>query len=433
MNTFTNKYPKLNNGNTANILFQQKKQSLHMYNTPVPPQTPIPTTKHYTLCSTPALMSSSSASALTAYKTIQQQHPTPQHQPPQHQPQQQYQQKKDIEISIDKDGNEFLLFDPYNVHNPPHEITKEEIEEILRTHGIPFPINNILFYQRAFIHKSYLKKPQAEYDALHMVEAQPPTTSPPIRLHTKSNETLEYLGDGVLEFITKFYLYKKFPKEDEGFMTDMKIELVKNEAIGNFVLQMGLNKWYILSKQYNVLRAKEDKLGCLFEAFVGAIFLDFNKVPLEEETNKHWFLHMGPGIQVAQQFVECVFEKYVNQNKLILDVKQSKQNAKRILQEMIQSEFKTTPIYLPMAERNSNTGEYHEGVFLKLGVFKYHVSYKDAIHMNSFSSFSDVHQYMAVNKKVLLYLGEGRHVKKVKAEQIACEGALELLGKQFGI
>ncbi|MBT6489978.1 MAG: ribonuclease III, partial [Deltaproteobacteria bacterium] len=49
-----------------------------------------------------------------------------------------------------------------------------------------------------------------------------PRTSRPTlmtSLKTKSNERLEFIGDGVLECITKYYLYKRFPKADEGFMT----------------------------------------------------------------------------------------------------------------------------------------------------------------------------------------------------------------------
>jgi hypothetical protein len=49
-------------------------------------------------------------------------------------------------------------------------------------------------------------------------------------LHTKSNERLEFVGDGVLECITKYYLYRRFPKENEGFMTEKKIAIVKDEG-----------------------------------------------------------------------------------------------------------------------------------------------------------------------------------------------------------
>ena len=50
-----------------------------------------------------------------------------------------------------------------------------------------------------------------------------------MKLRTKSNERLEFLGDGILEAITKYYLYRRFPKENEGFMTEKKIALVKTK------------------------------------------------------------------------------------------------------------------------------------------------------------------------------------------------------------
>jgi len=98
-----------------------------------------------------------------------------------------------------------------------------------------------------------------------------------LELSTKSNERLEFLGDGVLECITKYYLYRRFPKENEGFMTEKKIALVKNESIGKLALEMGLHKWYIISKHAEEKKTRTNlkKLGCLFEAFLGALFLDF--------------------------------------------------------------------------------------------------------------------------------------------------------------
>ena len=89
-------------------------------------------------------------------------------------------------------------------------------------------------------------------------------------LKTKSNERLEFLGDGVLELITKYYLYRRFPKENEGFMTEKKIALVKNESIGKMAYEMGLNNWYIISKNAEEKKTRTNlkKLGCLFEAFL---------------------------------------------------------------------------------------------------------------------------------------------------------------------
>ena len=106
-------------------------------------------------------------------------------------------------------------------------------------------------------------------------------------LFTKSNERLEFVGDGVLECITKYYLYRRFPKENEGFMTEKKIALVKNEAIGKIAYEMGLHHWFVLSKhaEGKQTRTNLKKLGCLFESFIGALFLDFNKIIVKDDEN----------------------------------------------------------------------------------------------------------------------------------------------------
>ena len=99
------------------------------------------------------------------------------------------------------------------------------------------PVTNFNFYKRAFIHKSYLKKSQEENQQNNIVIVPKPDDCMP--LHTKSNERLEFIGDGLLEAITKWLLYRRFPKADEGFMTEKKIALVKNESIGKLAQEMG--------------------------------------------------------------------------------------------------------------------------------------------------------------------------------------------------
>ncbi len=84
---------------------------------------------------------------------------------------------------------------------------------------------------------------------------------------------------------------------------EKKIALVKNESIGKMVYEMGLNKWYIMSKNAEEKKTRTNlkKLGCLFEAFLGALFLDFNKIDIHD-TDK-WFDNIfvtGPGFQMAQ-------------------------------------------------------------------------------------------------------------------------------------
>jgi ribonuclease-3 len=198
-------------------------------------------------------------------------------------------------------------------------------------------------YRRAFIHRSYTKRPGYENLEQNIKIVDRPMDCLP--LSTKSNERLEFLGDGILELVTKYYLYRRFPKENEGFMTEKKIAIVKNEAIGKIAYEMGLHKWLILSKhaEEKKIRTNLKKLGCLFESFLGALFLDFNKITVKDEEG--WFKNIfvtGPGFQMAQKFVENIFEKHIDWIALI----QNDDNYKNILQVKIQKEFKVTPHYL---------------------------------------------------------------------------------------
>ena len=191
----------------------------------------------------------------------------------------------DIRIEKNQNGVETYIFDPYNPLN--NVISTSEIEKILKTYGINVEIKNHTLYKRAFIHRSYVKRPNIENQQNNITIVPRPNDC--LDLFTKSNERLEFIGDGVLECITKYYLYRRFPKENEGFMTEKKIALVKNEAIGKLALEMGLHKWFILSKhaEFKQTRTNLKKLGCLFEAFIGAIFLDFNKITINDEDA--WF------------------------------------------------------------------------------------------------------------------------------------------------
>ena len=315
---------------------------------------------------------------------------------------------------------EGLIFNPYNPLNV--KITLYDIQSILSKYKLPSIVNNIALYERAFIHRSYTKRPEFENIQQNIKIVSRPLDSMP--LSSKSNERLEFLGDGVLECITKYLLYRRFPKADEGFMTEKKIAIVKNEAIGKIALEMGLNKWLILSKhaEEKKIRTNLKKLGCLFESFIGALFLDFNKVDVLDE--KKWFQNLfetGPGFQMAQKFIENVFEKHIDWVALI----QNDDNYKNILQVKIQKEFKVTPHYLEI-EHDTDAG-YKMGVYLCLGQQIYNVSHENAINISNFNNFKAIQDYVNESKKVFIFLGLGQHKIKRKAEQIACFEALKIL------
>lgn len=327
----------------------------------------------------------------------------------------------DIRVEKNANGADIYVFDPYNPLNK--SIEENDIRKILETYGINAPIVNINLYKRAFVHRSYIKRPNIENERNNIVIVEKPDNCLP--LFSKSNERLEFVGDGVLECITKYYLYRRFPKENEGFMTEKKIALVKNESIGKMAMEMGLHKWFILSKHAEMKQTRTNlkKLGCLFEAFIGAMFLDMNKINVEDEHG--WFKNVfitGPGFQMAQVFLDNVFEKHVDWIYLI----KNDDNYKNILQVIIQKEFKVTPHYLEVAAHNPESG-YRMGVYLCLGQAIHEANIAQAVPSNRFRNFIQIHEYMSHHGKILMFLGEGTHKIKKKAEQIACEEAIRIL------
>jgi len=103
---------------------------------------------------------------------------------------------QDGDISKDQ---ETLIFDPYNPRN--REISEFQVQKFLTTYGVPGKVHNLNLYKRAFVHKSYVKRPHLENISNNIEIAAQPNDC--LRLKTKSNERLEFLGDGELELITK--------------------------------------------------------------------------------------------------------------------------------------------------------------------------------------------------------------------------------------
>tara|TARA_B110000285_G_scaffold175618_1_gene197028 strand:+ start:667 stop:1674 length:1008 start_codon:yes stop_codon:yes gene_type:complete len=313
--------------------------------------------------------------------------------------------------------DEGLIFNPFNSSNI--EIRLNDVQSILKKYGLPSKVDNLNLYKRAFVHRSYTKRPAIENDLENITIVDRPNDC--MSLKTKSNERMEFLGDGILEAITKFYLYKRFPKENEGFMTEKKIALVKNEAIGKLAYEMHLNKWLIISKhaEEKKVRTNLKKLGCLFESFLGALFLDFNKMEIRDE--EHMFdglFRSGPGFQMAQLFVENIFETHIDWEELI----ENDSNYKNIFQVKIQKEFKTTPDYLEI-EHDLDTG-YKMGVYICLNQSIHTVSPENSVSFSTFGSFKSIQAEVEKGTPMLIFMGSGTHKIKKKAEQVACEEAI---------
>lgn len=132
-------------------------------------------------------------------------------------------------------------------------ITKEEIDTIVGT-----KVGDVELYRRAFTHKSALKK----YDI------------------DSSNETLEFMGDSVLGFVITRFLFDKFEKNQEGFLTRARTKLVRGKTLSDIALNLGLYNWILMDDKgmRNGWNKNPNILEDVFEALIGAIYLDLGMV-----------------------------------------------------------------------------------------------------------------------------------------------------------
>lgn len=90
------------------------------------------------------------------------------------------------------------------------------------------------------------------------------------------NERLEFLGDAVLELATTSFLFKKYPKRNEGELTSFRAALVNTNTLSEVASKLRFNDFLLLSKgeSKDTGRARQYILADTFEAMIGAIYLD---------------------------------------------------------------------------------------------------------------------------------------------------------------
>ncbi|WP_297815640.1 ribonuclease III [uncultured Lactobacillus sp.] len=93
---------------------------------------------------------------------------------------------------------------------------------------------------------------------------------------TKDYEKLEFLGDAVLELAVSDYLYRHFPKLNEGELTRLRSNIVRTEGFSEFAIECGFQNEINLGNGEEKAGARHRKtlLEDVFEAFNGALFLD---------------------------------------------------------------------------------------------------------------------------------------------------------------
>jgi ribonuclease-3 len=183
--------------------------------------------------------------------------------------------------------------------NPNNKlITKNEVEKILKKGGVEAEINDLSIWQKAFVHKSYVMKD----DKVKKGNITP--------LQPQSNERLEWLGDAKLQGAISYYLWCRFPDQDEGFLTKLRSKLVKTKNLSFLSTKLGLSPYLLIS--YHVEfgcqgRTNKKILENTFEAFIGAMFVDFSK----KSTSYAY--------ELVRTFIKNVMEEYPDITEMIVN------------------------------------------------------------------------------------------------------------------
>jgi ribonuclease III len=209
----------------------------------------------------------------------------------------------------------FRIFNSRSKSNLEKLLYPDKYRKLERLVG--YRIKNDDYFLQALLHRSYLEQ------------------SPEFEV---SNERLEFLGDAVLSLTVAEYLFKKFPEEDEGFLTKVRSKFVNKIAIADVADEIKLTEFLLVGK--NLLQGlnvnSKTILADAFEALVGAIYLD-------------------KGLAAAKAFISRVLiEPYAKAGVHLID-----ENFKSQLLEYAQAKKLEAPLYSVIKEE----GPHHDKTF----------------------------------------------------------------------
>lgn len=134
------------------------------------------------------------------------------------------------------------------------ESVKEQFERFQQQFNIQFD-NPALLYQ-AFTHSSYVNEHRRKFFT--------------------DNERLEFLGDAVLELSVSQYLFQQYAGMSEGELTKLRAAIVCEPSLVLFSNELNFGKYILLGKGEELTGGRERPalLADIFEAFIGALYLD---------------------------------------------------------------------------------------------------------------------------------------------------------------
>ncbi|MFZ4450179.1 ribonuclease III [Salibacterium aidingense] len=137
------------------------------------------------------------------------------------------------------------------------ELTEQHRQQLYTTlHNLGLTFDDEKLLIQAFTHSSYVNE--------HRIRS------------VYDNERLEFLGDAVLELSISQHLFKRFSTMSEGDMTKLRAAIVCEASLANLAEELEFGALVFLGKGEEMTggRKRPALLADVFEAFVGALYLD---------------------------------------------------------------------------------------------------------------------------------------------------------------
>lgn len=152
-------------------------------------------------------------------------------------------------------------------------ITKDVIESILLKYNINHKISqkNMPIFIQAMTHITYTDRNvcgNVDYKSVDSI----------IPIQKLSYERLEYLGDSIIHLSIADYLFNRYNKEYEGFMTRLRIKIENGPSLARLSRAIGINEYVLISKCIEQANGRNNVkiLEDIFEAFIAALYIDSN-------------------------------------------------------------------------------------------------------------------------------------------------------------
>lgn len=166
-----------------------------------------------------------------------------------------------------------------------------ELEEI-----IGYKFNNLHLLDIALIHKSACNKTIKESERC-----------------INNYERLEFVGDSVIGLIASKYIYDNFPDKTEGEMSKIKDKMVSDIACTIYSKSLDLEKYMIFGK--GMSSNSRYHIGDLFEAVIGAIYVDSNDMNVVTDIFIRIFHENEDSVDImAQESYISILQKITHKN-----------------------------------------------------------------------------------------------------------------------